>query len=71
MYRIIVSDIVNMETGDYFWQYFEKDGVIFETSNLSEANNEINDLSNYYGTGHFKVVQVIPTTVQTTIEDKL
>ena len=71
MYKIIVSDIANIDTGDYLWQYFEKDGVIFETSNLSEANNEINDLSNYYGTGHFKVVQVIPITVQTTIKDKL
>ena len=49
MYRIIVSDIANIDSGDYLWQYFEKDGVIFETSNLSEANNEINDLSNYYG----------------------
>ena len=71
MYKIIVSNIVNIDTGDYFWEYWTKDGVIFETSNLSEANNEFNDLSNDYGTSHVKLVQVIPVTVQTSIKDKL
>ena len=72
MYRIIVSDIVNFDTGDYLWEYWTKNEAIFETNNLSVANNELNDLlSNHYGIGHIKVVQVIPTTVQSTIEDKL
>ena len=71
MYRIIVSNIANIDSGDYFWEYWTKNGAIFETSNLSEANNEFNDLSNDYGTNHVKVVQVIPITVQTTIKDKL